>query len=187
MAKVHLAKLEKRKREVAAKDTTQHSRDAEFCDGLISEEQLTARLYHRHIMTVSDIGEACGNFFMATEVLSRSTLEERLPTLHSTVDKLLILREVAEGLGFAHSHQLTHRDIKPGNVLAAVLRDRFGFEVRVIADPTRLDLLLALLAFRQSLASEDFELIYFAGHGEIDAEQQGYWISFDGLRDDPKT
>ncbi|MGQ0801661.1 MAG: caspase family protein [Pseudomarimonas sp.] len=73
------------------------------------------------------------------------------------------------------------------DLLAAVLRDRFGFDVQVIADPTRLDLLLALHTFRQSLANEDSGLIYFAGHGEIDGQQQGYWIPSDGQRDDPKT
>jgi len=72
-------------------------------------------------------------------------------------------------------------------LLAGVLRERYGFEVRVINDPTRLDLLLALHAFRQSLASEDSGLIYFAGHGEIDADKSGYWIPSDGNRDDPKT
>lgn len=72
-------------------------------------------------------------------------------------------------------------------LLAGVLRERYGFEVRTIVDPTRVDLLLALHAFRQSLANEDSGLIYFAGHGEIDAAQKGYWIPSDGDRGDPKT
>lgn len=72
-------------------------------------------------------------------------------------------------------------------LIAGVLRERFGFEVRTVVDPTRLDLLLALHAFRQSLGNEDSGLIYFAGHGEIDAARQGYWIPSDGQLDDPGT
>jgi hypothetical protein len=72
-------------------------------------------------------------------------------------------------------------------LLAAVLRDRYGFEVRIVLDPTRLDLLLALHAFRQSLGNEDSGLIYFAGHGEIDDGKQGYWIPSDGTLDDRET
>ncbi len=158
MATVYLATQEKLKREVALKVISpQHAMDAEFRDRFISEGQLTARLYHRHIMTVFDIGEAGGNFFMATEVLSGGTLDERLPTIHSVVDKLLILREVAEGLGFAHSHQIIHRDIKPGNILfradgTAVVAD---FGIAKALDMTRAQTLAGMIVGTPSYMSPE--------------------------------
>ncbi|MGQ0800572.1 MAG: serine/threonine-protein kinase [Pseudomarimonas sp.] len=158
MATVYLATQEKLKREVALKVISpQHAMDEEFRDRFISEGQLTARLYHRHIMTVFDIGEAGGNFFMATEVLSGGTLDERLPKIHSVVDKLLILREVAEGLGFAHSHKIIHRDIKPGNILfradgTAVVAD---FGIAKALDMTRAQTLAGMIVGTPSYMSPE--------------------------------
>ncbi len=118
MATVYLATQEKLKRQVALKVILpEHARDPGFRERFISEGQLTARLFHRHVMTVFDIGEADGAFFLATELLPGGTLAERLPQIPSVVDKLLIVREVAEGLGFAHANKVIHRDIKPGNIL----------------------------------------------------------------------
>lgn len=118
MATVYLATQEKLKRQVALKVILpQHAADEEFRERFVTEGQLTARLFHRHIMAVFDIGEANGYLFLATELLPGGTLAERLPSIHSVVEKLLIVRDVAEGLGFAHANQVIHRDIKPGNIL----------------------------------------------------------------------
>ncbi|MBD8527546.1 caspase family protein [Pseudomarimonas arenosa] len=72
-------------------------------------------------------------------------------------------------------------------LLAGVLRERFNFDLRIVTDPTRLDMLLALHEFRQSMGANDAGLLYFAGHGEIDAEQRGYWIPSDASPDDRKS
>jgi hypothetical protein len=158
MATVYLATQEKLKREVALKVILpQHASDPEFRDRFISEGQLTARLFHRHVMTVFDIGEANGCFYMATEVLSGGTLEERLPQMRSVVEKLLVLREVAEGLGYAHAHQVIHRDIKPGNVLfradgTAVVAD---FGIAKALDMTRAQTMAGMIVGTPSYMSPE--------------------------------
>ncbi len=158
MATVYLATQEKLKRQVALKVILpQHAQDADFRERFISEGQLTARLFHRHVMTVFDIGEHNGCYFMATEVLSGGTLAEKLPTITSVVDKLLIVREVAEGLGYAHQHQVIHRDIKPGNVLfradgTAVVAD---FGIAKALDMTRAQTVAGMIVGTPSYMSPE--------------------------------
>lgn len=72
--------------------------------------------------------------------------------------------------------------------VAEVLKRRYGFETRLVLDGTRLDILAALNEARASLRAEDNLVVYFAGHGELDAKtQQGYWIPVDGQPAQPAT
>ena len=68
--------------------------------------------------------------------------------------------------------------------VAALLRERFGFEVTALHDVTRAQVLQALARLRQSVGPNDQVLLYYAGHGQMDdATARGYWIPVDG---DPK-
>ncbi|MEE8526748.1 MAG: caspase family protein [Thermoanaerobaculia bacterium] len=62
--------------------------------------------------------------------------------------------------------------------LAEVLSAKYGFDTRVLEDPTHLALLLELKGLSESLDADDELLIYYAGHGKID-QQRGYWIPAD--------
>nr|WP_225444760.1 serine/threonine-protein kinase [Pseudomarimonas arenosa] len=118
MATVYLATQLRLNREVALKVIAPNfAVDQEFRERFVAEGQLTARLSHRNIMTVFDIGEANGTFFLATEVLPGGTLNERLPQLPNLTSKLLVVRDIAEGLGVAHQQRIVHRDIKPANIM----------------------------------------------------------------------
>ncbi len=73
---------------------------------------------------------------------------------------------------------------KVGNVL----QSRYGFKTRVLNNANRFEILSALNDMREALGPNDNLLVYFAGHGEIEAgTQQGYWIPVDGQPDAPKT
>jgi len=64
--------------------------------------------------------------------------------------------------------------------IAALLRDHYGFEVRVLTDATRGEILSALDDYRKNLTEEDSLLVYYAGHGELDAKnKRGYWLPVD--------
>lgn len=72
--------------------------------------------------------------------------------------------------------------------VAAVLKSRYGFQAEVLLNPTRLDILAALDQMREALKPEDNLLVYFAGHGEIDAaSKQGYWLGVDARPQQPST
>lgn len=66
------------------------------------------------------------------------------------------------------------------SAVAGILRDRYGFETRVLENATRDDVLLALEELRRKLTDGDNLLIYYAGHGWLDEEaDEGYWLPVD--------
>ena len=69
--------------------------------------------------------------------------------------------------------------------LAAVLKERYGFETRTLTDATEEQVLAALNEYRQRLTSEDNLLLYYAGHGNIDQlNMRGHWLPVDAAQDD---
>ena len=72
--------------------------------------------------------------------------------------------------------------------VAGVLKSRYGFQTRLLLNPTRLDILAALDQMREELKPEDNLMVYFAGHGEIDqASKQGYWLGVDARQGQPSS
>jgi hypothetical protein len=66
-----------------------------------------------------------------------------------------------------------------------VLREHYGFKTRVLENATRGEMLSALNEYRASLQDTDNLLIYYAGHGELDAKNlRGYWLPVNARRDD---
>jgi serine/threonine-protein kinase len=96
--------------------------------GLADNEELKARflreaqaaggLRHRNIVTVYDLGEDKGQPYIAMEFIEGTDLEKVVQNREPlTVEwKLDILRQVCEGLSYAHKSGIVHRDIKPANV-----------------------------------------------------------------------
>ncbi len=71
--------------------------------------------------------------------------------------------------------------VADGRAVAELLRTRFGFEVTLLTDATRRQVLTALNQLRAKVDRDDDVLIYYAGHGEMDAvTARGYWIPVDG-------
>lgn len=68
--------------------------------------------------------------------------------------------------------------------VASILRDRYGYQVKLLRNANRYDMLSALNALRESLTEEDNLLIYYAGHGELDrVNQRGHWLPVDAEPD----
>lgn len=130
MATVYLAMQESLDREVALKVMSPTlAANAAFCEQFMKEGRIAARLTHPHLMTVHDIGEEHGVYYLASEYLPAGTLRDRMEGI-GVAEALEIAREVASGLGFAHESGFVHRDVKPGNIMfrndgTAVLAD-FG-------------------------------------------------------------
>ncbi|HEX5694592.1 MAG TPA: caspase family protein [Arenimonas sp.] len=77
--------------------------------------------------------------------------------------------------------------VNDANAVASMLRSRYGYQTTVVHNATRLEILSALNEMRETLKPEDNLLIYYAGHGEIDAQGQGFWVPTDGVQDQPKS
>lgn len=94
---------------------------AAFC----REIATSAELLHRNIVKVLDLGEVDGQVYIATELLSGTSLHRHLadnPGL-TLADKLGLLAQVCEGLAFAHSREIAHGNIKPSNILVSASND----------------------------------------------------------------
>jgi serine/threonine-protein kinase len=88
------------------------------------EAQSAGSLQHPNIVIIYELGtHENGNPYMAMEFIAGESLESIVSNRKrmSLVEKLGIMIQVLNGLNFAHSHGIVHRDIKPGNIM--VLKD----------------------------------------------------------------
>lgn len=61
--------------------------------------------------------------------------------------------------------------------VAGLLENRYGFKTRILLNADRNAMLGALEHYRKSLTPRDNLLIYYAGHGWLDAESdEGFWL-----------
>src|SRR3954447_1759312 len=93
--------------------------DEEYVERFRREARAVAQLSHPNIVTVIDRGEADGHQFIVFEFVDGENLKElvhRSGPLPARRAVELALA-VADGLAFAHQHELVHRDVKPQNVL----------------------------------------------------------------------
>jgi serine/threonine-protein kinase len=95
-------------------------------------------LQHPNILAVYDSGRAGEFLYFVRPFVEGDSLRDRLDreTQLALEDALEITREVSDSLGFAHSHDVVHGDIRPENILFrgghAVVSD-FGVEKAVLA------------------------------------------------------
>jgi serine/threonine-protein kinase len=89
------------------------------------EAQFLAKIRHRNIVAVFDVGVDDGTLWMAMELLEGQTLREKLRTegRFSIVDALYIALEIAYGVMEAHEQFAIHRDLKPENVFFTTARE----------------------------------------------------------------
>jgi tetratricopeptide (TPR) repeat protein len=84
----------------------------------VREAQSAGGLRHPNIVTVYDLGEVEGQMYIAMEFIVGRDLEEMIKGKMALTleEKLNIMTQVCEGLGYAHKHQIVHRDMKPSNI-----------------------------------------------------------------------
>jgi serine/threonine-protein kinase len=119
MATVYLARDLKHERPVAVKVLHPELAAVLGSDRFLREVKITARLNHPHILALLDSGEADGFLYYVMPFVEGESLRDRLTREKQLPvdDALQIAREVADALGYAHSHDVVHRDIKPENIL----------------------------------------------------------------------
>ena len=119
MATVFLAHDLKHERDVAIKVLHQDLGAALGGERFLAEIRTTAKLQHPHILPLLDSGEADGLLYYVMPLVTGETLRARLERERQLPidDALLIAREVADALGYAHGLGVIHRDIKPENIL----------------------------------------------------------------------
>lgn len=104
------------KRHVAIKTCTWD--DEAFRRRFVQEAELAGGLQHPNIVTVHDFGEEDGEPYLVQEFIEGHDLDELLARGEPAglEAKIALLRQVAAGLGYAHEHDIVHRDVKPSNI-----------------------------------------------------------------------
>jgi len=106
-------------REVAIKTLTQgFMGDAAMMARFYEEGRRTGRLKHQNIVTVYDLGDDNGTPYIVMECVEGEPLDKliRSGAPLSLADRLGIIEEVCRALGYAHRHNVIHRDVKPANI-----------------------------------------------------------------------
>jgi peptidoglycan hydrolase-like protein with peptidoglycan-binding domain/uncharacterized caspase-like protein len=74
--------------------------------------------------------------------------------------------------------------VSDAKAIAETLREDYGFQVTLLLDATRYEILAAMSRLRATLTEKSNLLVYYAGHGVLDeAANIGYWLPIDADRD----
>jgi uncharacterized caspase-like protein len=70
--------------------------------------------------------------------------------------------------------------VNDAEAVARILKEQYRFNVTLLPNATRSDIMEALNILREKLTSKDNLLIYYAGHGFLDEKnQRGHWLPID--------
>jgi serine/threonine protein kinase/Tol biopolymer transport system component len=119
MGEVYRAKDTRLDRTVAIKVLPAQVTDrADLRQRLEREARAVSSLNHPHICALFDIGQQDGFDFLVMEYLEGESLAQRLTKGALPLDQVLRYAiEIADALDQAHRHGITHRDLKPGNIM----------------------------------------------------------------------
>jgi len=110
-------------------------------------------------------------------------------------DRLAVMDIASINFGTYHALVIGNNDyrhlpklrtaVNDAKAMAVLLQDRYGFELQLLLNATRADILRAINGYRRTLGQRDNLLIYYAGHGWLDADaDQGYWLPVDATGQD---
>lgn len=118
MASVYLAIQESVEREVALKIMApQLSADPSFGERFLREARIAAKLHHRHVVSIFDVGVHDGIHYCAMEHLPGGPVMRRGSPPLALKPTIRCVREIASALHYAQEKGFIHRDVKPDNIL----------------------------------------------------------------------
>ena len=83
----------------------------------VREGEVTARLNHPGIVRVYSAGEVEGIPYLAYELVEQARTFKQVAPALPVAERVALLRDAARALGYAHVQGVTHRDVKPDNLL----------------------------------------------------------------------
>ncbi len=92
--------------------------DRQFRERFDREARAIAALTHPHIVTIHSIEEHAGAPFLTMELVEGRTLDEMIPPGGLPLREFFDLAiPLADAVAAAHQRGVTHRDLKPGNIM----------------------------------------------------------------------
>ena len=84
---------------------------------------------------------------------------------------------------YQHLNRLSNA-VKDAQDVATLLRSKYQFNVNLLTNATRDEIVSAMSKLRNTISAKDNILVYYAGHGILDeAGGEGYWLPIDAERD----
>jgi len=121
MAEVYLAEQLSLRRQVALKVLRKNlAGDDAYIRRFQHEAQAAAKLVHANIVQIYEVGCVEGTYYISQEYVPGQNLKQLLSRLGHGVDAVQavnIIRQVAAGLHKAAEQKITHRDVKPENIM----------------------------------------------------------------------
>jgi len=123
MGEVYRARDTRLDRIVAIKVLPTHLADrSDLRERFEREAKTIAGLNHPHICMLHDIGQQDGIDYLVMEYLEGETLAQRLLKGPLPIEQVLRYAiEISDALDKAHRKGVTHRDLKPGNIMLTKL------------------------------------------------------------------
>jgi tetratricopeptide (TPR) repeat protein/predicted Ser/Thr protein kinase len=90
--------------------------DPAMVERFMREARLQARVHHDLVCKVYEVGTQDGRPFIAMQYVEGKTLDE-IASETPLMDKVRLVRDVAEAVHAAHEIGLVHRDLKPQNIM----------------------------------------------------------------------
>ncbi len=93
--------------------------DETFRRRFVHEARAAGEVRHKHLVPITDAGEAEGRPYLAVALVRGQTLEARLASDRRMTleDVVRVVAHVASGLDALHAGGIVHRDVKPSNVI----------------------------------------------------------------------
>jgi eukaryotic-like serine/threonine-protein kinase len=119
MGEVYLAEDSRLNRRVALKLLpSEFTQDPERIRRFEREARAASALNHPNIVTIYEIGQSDGTYFIATELVEGQTLRDFMPRARAQMKEALnVVTQVADALSAAHAARIVHRDVKPENIM----------------------------------------------------------------------
>ncbi|HPC81763.1 MAG TPA: protein kinase [Thermoanaerobaculaceae bacterium] len=90
--------------------------DPELVARFLQEARAQARVEHDNVCRIHEVGEVAGRPYIAMQYIDGESLATLGPRL-DLVEKVQLVRTVAEAVAAAHALGLVHRDLKPANIM----------------------------------------------------------------------
>jgi serine/threonine-protein kinase len=122
MGEVYQAEDTRKHRVVALKlISREFSTDATFRARMKREADTAGRLTEPHIVPIHDYGDIDGQFYVEMRMIDGTSLRSLLTNYGplTPARTVVIVNQIAAALDAAHANGVTHRDVKPENILIA--------------------------------------------------------------------